>query len=235
MDLQRRKLLVIAPHPDDEVLGCGGLIKKVKDAGGKVYILYLTVGNTRDFSEKGNSTKSERLKEIKKVTKYLNIDDYHIGFSGAKFHLKLDAYGQHKVMKLVERESPISIERTKPDIIASPSRYSYNQDHQLVSRAVHAALRPAEPTTKHFVKTVLAYEMPADSWSLNQQVVPNFFVRLTKAELDTKLTAMSLYASQMRPSPNPRSLSAIESLAKLRGALAGSQFAEGYGGYRIVL
>ncbi|KKR86620.1 MAG: hypothetical protein UU34_C0012G0018 [Candidatus Curtissbacteria bacterium GW2011_GWA1_41_11] len=52
MDFKKQKLLVIAPHPDDEVIGCGGLIAKIKDAGGQVYVLFLTVGDSRDFTSK---------------------------------------------------------------------------------------------------------------------------------------------------------------------------------------
>ena len=93
------KLLVIAPHPDDEVIGCGGLIQKVKKAGGKVYVIFLTNGTTNDFSKNGPSTENERDEEIKKVSKFLDFDDYHIAFEGNDFHLKLDTIGQKKIME----------------------------------------------------------------------------------------------------------------------------------------
>lgn len=234
MDLTQKKLLVIAPHPDDEVLGCGGLIQKVKRAGGKVYVLYLTVGDTQDFSKKGASSVSERRKEIEAVVRYLKIDEYDIGHVGMH-HLKLDVLGRLEVMSLVERKSKVAIEKVKPDIVAFPSLYSYNQDHQLTARATHTALRPAESETKHFVKTAIAYEVPADGWSMHHQIVPNVFMRLTREEIQTKTRAMELYVSQMRPFPNPRSLETIESLARLRGSHTSAEFAEGYVGYRIIL
>jgi len=115
------KLLVIAPHPDDEVIGCGGLIQKVKKAGGKVYVIFLTNGTTNDFSKNGPSTENERDEEIKKVSKFLDFDDYHIAFEGNDFHLKLDTIGQKKIMDMIERESPISIEKIKPTIVVFPS------------------------------------------------------------------------------------------------------------------
>lgn len=235
LDLKNQTLLVIAPHPDDEVLGAGGLIQKIKSTGGKVYVLFLTVGTTRDFSRRGSSGTGERQKEIENVAKYLKFDDYQIGFVGDKFHLKLDSHGQLAVMQLIERNSTVAIEKVKPDMVAFPSIYSYNQDHQLVARASHAALRPAENKQKHFVKLAIAYEVPADGWSMNHQIVPNTYLPLTKREITIKKKAMSLYKSQMRPPPNPRSLPVIESLARLRGAHAGSDFAEGYVGYRIIL
>src|SRR3990167_4258794 len=68
MDFKKQKLLVIAPHPDDEVIGCGGLIAKIKDAGGQVYVLFLTVGDTRDMELLGAkvisvTTGSQTLKD----------------------------------------------------------------------------------------------------------------------------------------------------------------------------
>lgn len=227
------KLLVIAPHPDDEILGCGGFIKKNKDLGGQVYVQYLTIGDTRDFSQKGNSTVSERKKEIEEVAKYLNFDDYHIGFIGNKHHLKLDLLGQKEVMQLIETDSPISIEKIKPTMILFPSLYSYNQDHQLASLSTHAALRPAE-ATKHFVELVATYEVPADNWSMFAHNVPNFFVPLKKEDLEAKITALKLYSSQLRPAPNPRSLEVILSLAKLRGSMCKEEYAEGFLSYRTI-
>ena len=233
--LNNERLLIIAPHPDDEVIGCAGLISKIKAGGGKVFVLFLTIGATKDFSRKGASSISEREAEIVKVVKFLKIDDYEIAYRGNEYHLRLDAHGQQPIINLVERISRVSIEKIRPTIVTFPSLYSYNQDHQLVAQATHAALRPAEPTTKHFVPTVLAYEMPMDEWSLNQQSVPNFFVPLTSVEMKRKTDAMSLYTSQMRPSPNPRSLEILTSLARLRGAHVGHEFAEAYYSYREIV
>ena len=120
MELAKQTLLVIAPHPDDEILGCGGLIKKIKDAGGKVYVLFLTVGDTHDFSNKGLSTGKERQKEIEKVAKFLKFDDYYLAFGGNDHHLKLDLWGQKALMDMIERGSSVSLEKVKPTIVAFP-------------------------------------------------------------------------------------------------------------------
>lgn len=232
LDFRHKKLLVIAPHPDDEVIGSTGLIKKIKGQGGKVYVQYLCVGDTRDFSAQGTSRMQTRVKEIKKVARFLKLDDYHIAFQGNE-HLKLDLVGQKDIMGIIERDSPVSLEKIKPDIVVFPSLYSYNQDHRLAAQAAHAALRPQEKTTKHFVPVVLAYEMPLDGWSLQHQIVPNFYVSLSRQDLKTKTLAMSYYRSQMRPAPNPRSLDAIKALARLRGSQSGSLLAEAFVAYRI--
>ncbi|MDP2692851.1 MAG: PIG-L family deacetylase, partial [bacterium] len=115
-----QRLLVIAPHPDDEVIGCGGLIKKIKDENGKVYVLYMTVGDTKDFSKKGFSSLNERLKEIDAVAKYLKVDGWDIALPGDDYHLKLDTLGQKALMDIIERESKVSIEKIKPTIVVFP-------------------------------------------------------------------------------------------------------------------
>lgn len=228
IDLSKQRLLVIAPHPDDEVIGCGGLIKKIKNKRGKVNVLYLTVGDTREFSKNGFSSKEGRLKEIKKVADYLMIDRYDIALSSNKHHLKLDILGQKALMEIIERKSIVAIEKVKPTIVAFPSNLSYNQDHRIVAFATHAALRPSERSSKHFVPYTLVYEEVSDEYSLNEKKMPNFFVELKKNELEAKLTAMKLYSSQNRPPPNLRSLSLLKQYASFRGALIGREFAEGY-------
>lgn len=231
----REKLLIVAPHPDDEVLGCGGLIQRVKMEGGKVYVIYATVGDTRDFSSTGFSSQKERLKEIEDVARFLEIDEYYASFVGNGYHLKLDTVGTHKLINEIERESPISIEKIKPTILAFPHASSYNQDHRAVASAAHAAARPAGRHLKHFVPTVLSFEEAPDIWTLGLPLIPNYFVELTQEIVDKKLEALTLYRSQYRDSPNLRANESLKSLAIMRGGLAGVQLAEGFYAWRNLL
>lgn len=233
-NLSKQKLLVVAPHPDDEVIGCGGLIKKIKDSGGMVYILFLTVGDTKEFSRKGHSTANQRQKEIEAVSKFLKFDDYEIAFMGNEYHLKLDLLGQKAIMETIERQSKVAIERIKPTIVAFPSIDSYNQDHRIAAEATHATLRPAQNKFKHFVPTVISYEEVADGWKLKEAKEPNFFVPLTQKEINVKLSALKLYKSQARAFPDTRAIETIRSLAKIRGAQSGNDFAESYFAYRVI-
>lgn len=235
IELIRQRLLIIAPHPDDDVIGCGGLIQKVKEEGGHVFVLFLTVGDTKDFSKEGSSSAPSRKKEIERVAKYLSYDDYDIVFEGNDFHLKLDLLGQKSLIDKIERESRVSIEKIKPSIIAIPSSSSYNQDHRIAAVAAYAACRPANPSEKHFVPTVLSYEQMADTWSINDQKLPILFVSLTKKQVDSKIAAMRFYKSQVRPFPNLRSLKSLKILAALRGAQAATDYAEAFGVERIVV
>lgn len=233
MDFKKQKLLVIAPHPDDEVIGCGGLIAKIKDAGGQVYVLFLTVGDTRDFTKEGLSTGDQRLKEIETVAKFLKYDDWDLVFGGNDYHLRLDTLGQKALMDVIERDSKVAIEKVKPTIIAFTSPQSYNQDHRIAAFAAHASARPAPKGAKHFVETVLSYEEPADGWSPMKIQDPNFFVALSENNIAAKENAISLYKSQDRPAPSVRSKETIRALAKLRGSQYGVSLAEGFTAYRI--
>ena len=230
-----QKLLVIAPHPDDEVIGCAGLIQKVKQNKGKVYVLFLTVGDTNDFSKTGSSSLTARKKEIENVSEFLEYDDYDIAFEGDDYHLKLDKLGQKKLMDVIERESKVSIEKIKPTIVVFPSASSYNQDHRIAALATHAALRPSNKESKHFVPTILKYEEAADLWSTEEKRSPDVLVSLSEAEINTKLKALRLYKSQDRPAPNTRSAKVLESLSILRGSQAGTQYAEGFISHRLIL
>lgn len=234
LDFKKQKLLVIAPHPDDEVIGCGGLIKKIKGAGGKVYVLFLTAGDTRDFTKKGLSTGKERQREIEKVAKFLKYDSFDLAFLGDDYHLKLDLLGQKTLMDVIERGSKVSLEKIKPTIVAFPPVTSYNQDHQIAAKAVYATLRPSPRVNKHLVNLAIAYEGPADQWTLEARANINFFVPLSKGELDTKIKALAFYKSQVRAHPSTRSFETLAALATLRGSQSGNNLAEGYTSYREV-
>lgn len=231
---RKDRLLVIAPHPDDEVIGCGGLMQKVKSTGGKVYVQFLALGDTNDFSKKGKSTGSERLREIEKAAKFLKYDKFHIAFSGPEFQLKLDKLGQLAIMNMIERESPISIERVKPTIVAFPSVDSYNQDHAIAAKATHASLRNSSGE-KHFVRTVISYEQAADFWTLENMPPANLLLPMNEKEFKTKIKALKLYKSQWRKFPSSRSEEVLRSLAVIRGSQANARFAEGYNYYRSIV
>jgi LmbE family N-acetylglucosaminyl deacetylase len=232
--LKGQKLLVIAPHPDDEVIGSGGLIQKIKQQGGKVYILFLTVGDTQDFSKKRLSTKTSREKEIEKVARFLKYDDYQIAFPGNEYHLRLDRLGQLEVMDMIERRSKISIEKVKPTIVVFPDPSSYNQDHKIAALSTFASVRTSS-SEKHFVGTVLSSEAPGDFWSLGEKNKVNTFVPLSSLEMKKKINALKIYASQWREYPSNRSEEVLRSLAKLRGSQCNSEFGEGFSLRRIII
>ncbi|QBI52029.1 glucosamine-6-phosphate deaminase-like protein [Streptomonospora litoralis] len=227
-DWSAQRLLVIAPHPDDEVLGCGGLMHKAKSAGAEVYLQFLTVGDTADISAKGFSTADERVGEIKAVADHFRWDDWHIAFPGDDYHLRLDAVPRFEVANMIERLSPLSVANVEPTVVLAPHRLSYNQDHQAAAEAVHTALRPSDTRLRHHPRLVLAYEEAADQWRNEPTTAPNLLVELDQAAVDAKIAAMRLYGSQFHDHPHTRSELTLQSLSVLRGMQGGVAFAEGY-------
>ncbi len=224
-----RTLLVVAPHPDDEIFGCGGLIRRVKEAGGKVFVLYLTVGTTKDFSKKGQSTIEERMKEIARVAKLMRFDGYKVAFPGNDYHLQLDAVPQKVLINEIERGEGISLEAIKPTTLAIPSAHDYNQDHRAANRAAITATRPVPGHYKHFVPTVLEYEFPYFTWTSEaDKPTPNIFVSMDHKTLALKLKALSIYKSQMKVKNGPISVEGARTLAHMRGIHAGCDAAEAF-------
>lgn len=221
------KLLVIAPHPDDEIFGCGGLMHAVKKAGGKVGVLFLTVGTTEDFSKKGSSTLDERMREIKRVMKFLKIDSHHVAFPGNEYHLQLEHMPQKRLIHEIER-GKLSLETFRPTILAFPSSHDYNQDHRAANEAAVSATRPVNGTFKHVPTLLLEYEFPYVGWSPTAGQAPNFFLALDSIALRAKLGALTLYKSQMKTKKGPISVYAADVLAKARGLIAGVDHAEAY-------
>lgn len=222
------RLLVISPHPDDEVIGCGGLIAKAKDEGSEVLVQYLTVGDTHDYSANGFSSAAERTAEVAKVAELLAFDDWDVALPGNDHHLRLDTLAQRELIGLLEAGARLSIQRSRPSVVLIPQRCSYNQDHRVVAQAAMTCLRPVGPQHRFRPQAVLAYEQIADQWNVGDGLAPNLFVELTRSQMDRKLDAMSAYVSQQRTHPHTRSREALESMAGFRGAHSGVAFAEAY-------
>lgn len=235
-ELGPMKTLVIAPHPDDEVFGCGGLIHRLKAAGGEVYVLYMTVGTAVDFSAKGRSTADERMAEVKRVVDYLGIDGYAMAFPGDGFHLKLDAVPQKDLVHAIERGFDVSLQTLRPELVLTPSTADYNQDHRAVGEATLAAVRPSSPRHKSFQPLVLTYELPYHQWNIAASLPgPSMFVRLDAPALQAKLHALSLYESQLKAPDSPLSIRGVEVLASYRGLKCGALAAEAFQIKRLVV
>lgn len=228
LDSAAARLLVIAPHPDDEVIGCGGLIKRVKDGGGAVFVHVLTVGDTADACHGRVSTARQRQDEAAAVAGFLGVDDYEVSLIGNRFHLRLDQMPQVELIALIEKTSRVSIGKVKPTTVVLPEIRSYNQDHRAIATATMTALRPCVGRTRHMPGTVMTYEQLADHWTLDDPPQPNVFVGLTDEQLAAKLAALDLYESQHRESPDPRATDALASLARFRGAQSGLGLAEAF-------
>jgi LmbE family N-acetylglucosaminyl deacetylase len=228
-----QRVLVIAPHADDEAYGCAGTIAKVKAAGGKVYVLCASVGDLRHYSSESPAVSgTTRADELRASMEILGVDGYEILFTDAGSHLRLDAISRRDLMALIERDSAYAIDRVRPTVIVLPAA-SYNQDHEALFAAGFAACRPHLRDQKPFVNMVLACDAVQLGWRPTP-FHPNVYVDISEY-LGAKLDALACHKSQLRPAPDPGSLANVERLARLRGAEIGVDAAEGFECYRIVL
>lgn len=224
----RQRALVIAPHPDDEVIGCGATIRKIKDAGGEVHVHFLTVGHTADASETGFSSMEERLVEIKRVAQVLGFDSYDVSMPGSDHHLRLDTVSQIDLIRIIEAEGSCSLDVLKPTMVLLPFAHGYNQDHRAAATATLTALRPGGSVFRQQPELVLVYEQLADLWRAGPALDPDTFVEVSADQVAAKVEAMRTYASQDRPPPSTRSCEALESMAVYRGAQSGFELAEAF-------
>lgn len=231
--LSKQILLVIAPHPDDETIGAGGLIAKIKDAGGKVFVLVFSAGTVEHFSLENSKVKgSTRASELEEVMDFLEVDDWELFYKDSKVHMRLDTLPRRELINVMERESKVSLEKVKPTMVCIPHP-SFNQDHEAVFNASISALRPYLYTTKSFQNIVIIMDAPHLVWG-KEPFRPNFYIDITKF-LDKKLQAYRMHKSQIRPEPHISSVESLQQLALWRGKEISTYAAEAFQCIRFVL
>lgn len=234
INLKNEKLLIIAPHADDEILGCYGLIKKIKNLGGKVYVQILTMGG---YKKIGSSfiTKEKWRQEFLKVCNRLKIDGQDIMFYEDNFYY-LDEIPRRNLIDYFETKSSISLFKIKPTIVALPTIFSSHQDHTQAYKAVISALRIQPQKKFNSPKLIISYESPEYYfWSPYIEFgkfSPNFFLKLTETDIKNKINVMRIYQSQV--TKGKRDGKKIKALATMRGSEAGVAFAEAFNVHRMI-
>ena len=225
--LKNEKLLVVAPHSDDEVLGCGGLISKIKKEGGKVFVLIFNLGFEKNDTKE---SQDKRKQEVKEAMNALKVDDYHLVHEKADDNRDLDVEPLHSLIEIIESTSNVSLEKISPTIVAIPTIFSHHQDHVHVHNACIAALRPISTPVS---SVVLSYEAPEHSrWSSSGVFEPNFFVEIDDV-IENKIMAFSKYSSQIRL--GGRDADSIRNQAKYRGQEVGKNLCEAFYVHRFIL
>lgn len=214
--MKHMKVLVIAPHPDDEVLGCGATIAKyTKILGNSVTLCIITEAYEPEWSEE--FIKKTRPAEIEKVQKTLGIKDI------VQLKLptvKLDTIPQKELNAAIYNV----IKKVKPEILYIPFFGDINRDHELVAKATLVAARPLPNST---IKEIYMYETLSETeWGF-QPFVPNVYEDISLF-IESKLRAMAAYKSELKKEPHPRSENIIISLAKKRGSEVGVNYAEAF-------
>lgn len=212
------KILIVAAHPDDEVLGCFATVAKLIKQGYEAYTLILSGGKTsRD------NVKEEELKLIRSEMKAANE---LIGIKKVfTANFPDNAFDSVPLIEIVKEIEKIK-EEIKPEIIFTHHVGDMNIDHQITHKAVLTATRPMSGES---VKRIYSMEVPSstewNSYSTENIFMPNVFFEVEDT-IDLKLKAMAEYQSELRNYPHPRSLQHLKELAKVNGTKTGLNYCE---------
>lgn len=209
------RIVIIAPHNDDEILGCGGTIAKYAKAGHEVIVCEVTAGDLNDEMvqlQKREALKSHKLLGVKQTV-----------------FMDLPVVGLKEMpTREINRAFLETLTQLRPEIVYIPHRGDMHIDHQCVVDAAMVALRPVSQPQ---LKAIYAYETLSESeWNrptVDNAFLPNCWCDITE-EIEMKLDAMRCHASQVCEWPHPRSIEAIEALAKLRGSTVCVRYAEAF-------
>ena len=217
-----KNVLVVAAHPDDELLGVGGTVRLLANAGVEARALILAEGQT-SRQDKREDTELDALEKLKdnareaaRIIGYKSIDFCDMPDN------RMDCVDLLDIIKKVSAY----IEKYKPDTIFTHHHGDLNIDHRMVCEAVLTACRPLMKE----VKRIYAFETPSSTeWNYvyENPFRPNVYFDIT-GTLDVKLRAMSCYETETAAFPHPRSGEALSSLAKYRGSNIGVNAAEGF-------
>ena len=216
------RILIIAAHPDDEILGCGGLLSKYANQV-ETSIVFIAEGDSCRFDtpeltplvlEKIN----HREDCAREALGLFNITD--IEFNKLPCG-RLDSVDIIDINKIIEKK----ILSFKPTIILSHYSQDTNNDHRIVSRSVHMSTRPVIG----FDMNVLSFEiLSSTEWNLQNPFKPSFFVELSEDDLTKKIDAIKIYDGEIREFPHSRSSEGVKCLSQYRGMQIGVNYAEAF-------
>lgn len=214
------KVLIIAPHCDDEILGCGGIMAKFHSQKIPVYVAIVTnghLGAPELFKKEG----TERVRsEAMAAHKFLGVvETYFLDFPAPR----LDTIPSYKLSMAIEN----IIREQKITDLYIPHSGDIHKDHHITYEAALVAARPIDNP----IKKILSYETLSETeWAAplaSKAFIPTVFVDINDF-ISAKLKAFSHYTTQIKTFPHPRSIEAIECLAKLRGSTVGYENAEAF-------
>ena len=218
-------VLVVAAHPDDEVLGCGGTIARHADAGDQVQVLIVAEGAT---SRQQQRDRSQATNEFSALAQAAQQAGAILGAQGVELldlpDNRLDSLDRLDLIKRIEER----IVHHQPQVVYVHHAGDVNVDHRRLHEAVVTACRPTPGQPVH---RLLSFEVASSTeWQPPGSAPPfqpNWFVDIS-AQWPRKRDALAAYASEMRPWPHARSLEALEHLARWRGAQVGVEAAEAF-------
>jgi len=214
----KNNILIIAAHPDDEIIGVGGTILKHVKGDDQVNILILSDGES---SRDSGIAIKKRQTQAKKVAEKLGVNKL---FTDKLPDNKFDLVPLLNIVKKVEK----IIKKIKPNIIYTHCPYDLNIDHRLTFKAVLTACRP-QPS--FFVKKILTFEtLSSTEWQIKDSAhvfCPTEYTDISEF-INKKIEIFKIYKDEIRDYPHPRSIEGLKILAKYRGIEVGLKFAEAF-------
>ena len=209
--LNGSKILIIAPHADDEVLGCGGMISKCNDT---CHIQVLVIANRSDSNNK--NLKNEQILQSKKIQ-----DEHHIHYNFFDYKDELiDTIPITEIIKKIELLNSAFL----PDYVFIPNIGDINNDHKVIHNACLIAFRKIQ---KNQPKKLISYEVPS-STTQGEPFHPNLYIELSEKNVDDKIKMLYVYSDELRPEPNPRNARGITVYSEFRGMECNKQYAEAF-------
>jgi LmbE family N-acetylglucosaminyl deacetylase len=224
-------VLVVAAHPDDEILGVGGTIRRIANKKCNINCIILGEGLTSRGNARGETSESELL-ELKKST--LRAAEI-IGYSNVEFlGLPDNRFDSIDLLNIIKNVTSL-VDKYMPDTIFTHHYGDLNIDHRITYNAVVTACRPVgEYTTKN----IICFETPSSTeWNFKSSegiFKPNLFIDITQT-IKYKLNAMHCYSTEIKDYPHPRSDKALDVIAARWGTVIGKNYAEAFEIVRSVL
>ena len=223
-----KKILIIAAHPDDEVLGCFGAVARMVKEGDEAYTLILGEGKTSRDERRSVENKKAELnvlnREIEKANSVINIKKIFIE------HFPDNRFDSVDLLDIVKAILKVK-EEIKPDIIFTHYENDLNIDHQITYQAVVTATRPMEDES---VKEIYSFEvLSSTEWNYPLSFSPDLFFDISET-IKLKKEAMKQYNSELCQFPHPRSIEGIELNAKYHGMRVGKAYVEAFKTVRVI-
>ena len=226
----KKRVLIIAAHPDDDILGCGGFISRYsKEIDFRV--IFIAEGSSCRYPYKDIGTKT--VKEIISQRNSCGVNALGVlGVTDFKFYDlpcgRLDQVPIIEINKIIESE----MIEFKPDSILTHNDKDANNDHQIVFKSTMMATRPG---AKYMVNNLYSYEVLSSSeWKFTEAFKPNLYYSISEQDINNKWKALREYETEINEFPYPRSKDGLITLAKYRGMQSNNNFAEAFRIIRMI-
>jgi len=214
--------LFVVAHPDDEVLGCGGMIYDLIKKGNDIYVCFMCSNAEARTNVSGKlSIQDQAINSLKS----LGVKKDNLIF-GTFPNIKLNVVEHLTLVQFIEN----AIRKSNPDIVVTHYKHDINVDHKVTSECCDEAIRlfQRNDSVKEIKKYMYMEVLSSTDWMNNEYFAPNYFYEIKKEGLDAKIKALSFYDGALRDYPHPRSKEAINALSILRGSQVKLNYAESF-------